>query len=85
MGMYDQIARNKRRTFLMLAIFVLLVGGVAVALGFLFQAGVAIVPWSLTWTLPPVAMFTRRENPRETHRLFTQALRAQYQSMTGAP
>ena len=48
-------------------------------------AGVAIVPWSLTWTLPPVAMFTRRENPRETHRLFTQALRAQYQSMTGAP
>ncbi len=46
-------------------------------------AGVAIVPWSLTWTLPPVAMFTRRENPRETHRLFTQALRAQYQLVAG--
>jgi heat shock protein HtpX len=44
MGMYEQIARNKRRTFVMLAAFVLLIALVAVALGFLFQAGVAIVP-----------------------------------------
>lgn len=42
--MYDQIARNKRRTFVMLAAFVVLIGGVAVALGVLFRAGIAIVP-----------------------------------------
>jgi heat shock protein HtpX len=42
--MYEQIARNKRRTFLMLACFVLLIALVAIALGYLFQAGVAIVP-----------------------------------------
>jgi heat shock protein HtpX len=44
MGMYEQIARNKRRTFVMLAAFVLLIALVAVALGYLFQAGAAIVP-----------------------------------------
>jgi len=44
MGMYEQIARNKRRTFVMLAAFVLLIALVAVALGILFQAGIAIVP-----------------------------------------
>src|SRR3954453_20009171 len=44
MGMYEQIARNKRRTFVMLAVFVLLIAAVAVALGFFFKAGVAIVP-----------------------------------------
>src|SRR5215510_4751479 len=44
MGMYEQIARNKRRTFLMLGAFVLLIALVAVALGFLFQAGAYIVP-----------------------------------------
>jgi heat shock protein HtpX len=42
--MYEQIARNKRRTFVMLAAFVLLIALVAVALGILFQAGIAIVP-----------------------------------------
>src|SRR6478735_4936511 len=56
MGMYEQIARNKRRTFVMLAAFVLLIALVAVALGILFQAGVAIVPIAiviaigLAWT-----------------------------------
>jgi heat shock protein HtpX len=56
MGMYEQIARNKRRTVLMLAAFVLLIALVAVALGILFQAGVAIVPIAiviaigLAWT-----------------------------------
>ena len=42
--MYEQIARNKRRTFVMLAAFVLLIAAVAVALGVIFRAGVAIVP-----------------------------------------
>jgi heat shock protein HtpX len=56
MGMYEQIARNKRRTVIMLAAFVLLIALVAVALGILFQAGVAIVPIAiviaiaLAWT-----------------------------------
>ena len=56
MGMYEQIARNKRRTVLMLAAFVLLIALVAFALGILFQAGVAIVPIAiviaigLAWT-----------------------------------
>jgi heat shock protein HtpX len=44
MGMYEQIARNKRRSFLLLAFFVLLVAGVAVALGFLLRFGTAFVP-----------------------------------------
>lgn len=44
MGMFDQIARNKRRTFVLLAGFVLLIAAVAIALGFLFRAGAAIVP-----------------------------------------
>jgi heat shock protein HtpX len=42
--MYEQIARNKRRTFVMLAAFVLLIALVAIAIGYLFQFGVAIVP-----------------------------------------
>ena len=46
--MYEQIARNKRRTFVMLAAFVLLIAGVAVALGVIFKAGVAIVPIAIT-------------------------------------
>ncbi len=56
MGMYEQIARNKRRTFVMLAAFVLLIAAVAIALGILFQAGTAIVPIAiviaigLAWT-----------------------------------
>jgi heat shock protein HtpX len=56
MGMYEQIARNKRRTFVMLAAFVLLIAGVAVAIGYLMQGGVAIVPIAiviaiaLAWT-----------------------------------
>jgi heat shock protein HtpX len=56
MGMYEQIARNKRRTIVMLAAFVLLIALVAVALGILFRAGIAIVPIAiviaiaLAWT-----------------------------------
>ena len=46
--MYEQIARNKRRTFVMLAAFVVLIAGVAVALGVIFKAGVAIVPIAIT-------------------------------------
>lgn len=43
MGMYEQIARNKRRTVVMLAAFVVLVALVAMALGILLQGGVTIV------------------------------------------
>ena len=56
MGMYEQIARNKRRTFVMLAAFVLLIALVAIALGILLQAGAYIVPIAiviaiaLAWT-----------------------------------
>src|SRR4051794_13311282 len=56
MGMYEQIARNKRRTFVMLAAFVLLIAAVAGALGLIFKAGVAIlpipilIPIALAWT-----------------------------------
>lgn len=46
--MYEQIARNKRRTFVMLAAFVLLIAGVAIALGIIFKAGSAIVPIAIT-------------------------------------
>src|SRR5512141_1849339 len=49
--MYEQIARNKRRTFVMLAAFVLLIAAVAIALGFFFKAGVAIVPIAIVIAL----------------------------------
>jgi DNA-binding transcriptional LysR family regulator len=40
-------------------------------------AGVAIVPYSFDWTLPPIALFTRREGPQpDAIRLFAEALRA---------
>jgi len=40
-------------------------------------AGVAIVPYSFEWTLPPIALFTRSEGrPREAGARFAQALRA---------
>ncbi len=42
-------------------------------------AGVAIVPYSLDWTLPPVAILTRGGPPREVDTLLARALRAQYQ------
>ncbi|MFW7340381.1 LysR substrate-binding domain-containing protein [Pollutimonas sp. H1-120] len=39
-------------------------------------AGVAIVPYSFDWTLPPIALFTRREGPKpDAIRMFAQALR----------
>jgi DNA-binding transcriptional LysR family regulator len=39
-------------------------------------AGVAIVPFSFEWTLPPIAMFTRAGQPhRQADRLFADALR----------
>lgn len=46
-------------------------------------AGVAIVPYTLDWTLPPVAAFTRVGPPREVDTLFAQALRALYQGEEG--
>ncbi len=41
-------------------------------------AGVSIVPLTLDWTLPPVAVFTRAGVPREIHHAFAQSLRSQY-------
>jgi DNA-binding transcriptional LysR family regulator len=39
-------------------------------------AGVAIVPYSFDWTLPPIAMFTRSEGlPRSADQLFADSLR----------
>lgn len=39
-------------------------------------AGVAIVPYSFDWTLPPIALFTRREGSKpDAIRMFAQALR----------
>src|SRR5947208_3437121 len=75
MGMYEQIARNKRRTFLMLAVFVLLIAGVAVALGFFFKAGVAIVPiaiflaiamaWTSYFASDRIALAASRAKPAD--------------------
>ncbi|MFC5429796.1 LysR family transcriptional regulator [Paraburkholderia denitrificans] len=46
--------------------------------------GVAIVPYSLSWTLPPVAMFVREGMTREVGAAFGQSLRELYlQAETG--
>lgn len=75
MGMYEQIARNKRRTFVMLAAFVLLIAAVAVALGILFQAGTAIVPiaiviaivmaWTSYFASDKIALAASRAKPAD--------------------
>jgi heat shock protein HtpX len=75
MGMYEQIARNKRRTFVMLAAFVLLIAAVAIALGFLFQAGTAIVPiaiviaiamaWGSYFASDKIALAASRAKPAD--------------------
>jgi heat shock protein HtpX len=75
MGMYEQIARNKRRTFLMLAVFVLLIAAVAVALGFFFKAGIAIVPiaiviaiamaWTSYFASDRIALAASRAKPAD--------------------
>ncbi len=73
--MYEQIARNKRRTFLMLAAFVFLIAAVAVALGVLFRAGVAIVPiaiaiaigmaWTSYFLSDKIALAASRATPAD--------------------
>ncbi len=73
--MYEQIARNKRRTFVMLAAFVLLIAGVAVALGIIFKAGVAIVPiailiaiamaWTSYFASDKIALAASRARPAD--------------------
>src|SRR3954471_15770694 len=75
MGMYEQIARNKRRTFVMLAAFVLLIAAVAVALGVIFKAGVAIVPiaiviaiamaWTSYFASDRIALAASRAKPAD--------------------
>ncbi len=73
--MYEQIARNKRRTFVMLAAFVLLIAAVAVALGIIFKAGVAIVPiaiviaiamaWTSYFASDKIALAASRARPAD--------------------
>ncbi|MEP6623822.1 MAG: M48 family metalloprotease [Acidimicrobiia bacterium] len=73
--MYEQIARNKRRTFVMLAAFVLLIAAVAVALGVIFKAGVAIVPiailiaiamaWTSYFASDKIALAASRARPAD--------------------
>jgi len=73
--MYEQIARNKRRTFLMLAAFVVLIAAVAVALGVLMKAGVAIVPiaiaiaiamaWTSYFASDKIALAASRAKPAD--------------------
>src|SRR4051794_16324967 len=75
MGMYEQIARNKRRTFVMLAAFVLLIAAVAIALGVIFKAGVAIVPiaiviaiamaWTSYFASDKIALAASRAKPAD--------------------
>jgi DNA-binding transcriptional LysR family regulator len=49
-------------------------------------AGVAIVPYSFEWTLPPIAMFTRSQEPyRMADRLFADALRQVCQETYAGP
>lgn len=73
--MYEQIARNKRRTFVMLAAFVLLIAAVAIALGVIFRAGVAIVPiaiviaiamaWTSYFASDKIALAASRAKPAD--------------------
>ena len=73
--MYEQIARNKRRTFVMLAAFVLLIAAVAVAIGVLFRAGSAIVPiaiviaiamaWTSYFASDKIALAASRAKPAD--------------------
>ncbi|MGZ4795752.1 MAG: M48 family metalloprotease [Acidimicrobiia bacterium] len=75
MGMYEQIARNKRRTFVMLAAFIFLIAAVAVALGIIFRAGVAIVPiaiviavamaWTSYFASDRIALAASRAKPAD--------------------
>ena len=49
-------------------------------------AGVAIVPYSFDWTLPPIAMFTRSEGLlRAADRLFADSLRQVCRETYGTP
>ena len=73
--MYEQIARNKRRTFVMLAAFVLLIAAVAIALGVLFRAGTIIVPiaiviaiamaWTSYFVSDKIALAASRAKPAD--------------------
>ena len=73
--MYEQIARNKRRTFVMLAAFVLLIAAVAVAIGVIFRAGMAIVPiaiviaiamaWTSYFASDKIALAASRAKPAD--------------------
>jgi heat shock protein HtpX len=73
--MYEQIARNKRRTFVMLAAFVVLIAAMATALGYLLQGGIAIVPiaigiaiamaWGSYFASDKIALAASRAKPAD--------------------
>ncbi|MBV8950167.1 MAG: zinc metalloprotease HtpX [Actinobacteria bacterium] len=74
--MYEQIARNKRRTFLLLAVFVLLIAAVALALNYLIGSGsiigvaIAIVvaiglAWGSYFSSDKIALAVSRARPAE--------------------
>ncbi len=48
-------------------------------------AGVAIVPYSFNWTLPPIALFTRARGARPVDALFADSLRQVCRDTYGAP
>lgn len=73
--MFEQIARNKRRTFLLLGVFVLMVAAVAIALGVLFRAGTWFVPvaiviavamaWGSYFSSDRIALAASRARPAD--------------------
>ncbi len=73
--MFEQIARNKRRTFVLLAVFVLLIAAAAVALGYLFGAGTWFVPvaigiaiamaWGSYFSSDRIALAASRARPAD--------------------
>jgi len=75
MDLYDQIARNRRRSALLLAAFALLVGLTVAAVGTLVRAGPVIVPiavviavvsaWVSYWSSDRIALAVSRARPAE--------------------
>jgi heat shock protein HtpX len=73
--MFEQIARNKRRTFLLLSVFVVLVAAVALGLGYLFRAGTWFVPvavgiaiamaWGSYFSSDRIALAASRARPAD--------------------
>ncbi len=75
MDLYDQIARNRRRSAALLVAFALLVALVVAAVGSLFRAGPVIVPvavvlavaaaWTSWWSSDRIALAASRARPAD--------------------